>query len=115
MIDINATDTANNMNINKNLKLKYSIILRFWSTPQEIAITDFVYCQNNATKLCFYKFIDEMGRLWDNVPEQDVIIIENYPDKEQLDSFIDIKFKSIELEKQMKNGKPVIQHDVNVM
>ena len=93
---------------------KYSIVLRFLSTLQEIDIIDFVFCKSE-TGVYYYKFIDVEGRLWNNVPENDVIVIDNFPNKEHLDNFIDLKHKSIELEKQLKDGKPVNKiNDVNI-
>uniref|UniRef100_A0A6M3IIC5 Uncharacterized protein n=1 Tax=viral metagenome TaxID=1070528 RepID=A0A6M3IIC5_9ZZZZ len=79
---------------------KYSVVLRFWSTPQELGVVDIVYYQNAITKKFFYKLIDYMGRMWENVPEDDLIIIENIPGKKAIESFNLIKKQSIEESKK---------------
>ncbi len=92
---------------------KYSIVLRFWNTPQEIEVDELVSCQNIFTHGFYYKFIDSTGRLWDNVPESDVIIIKNYPDKKDMDDFLRIKKETDELGKKLMQPKQ--SHiDVNI-
>ncbi len=85
---------------------KYSVILRFWSVPEEIEVTDIVSCQNRFTKANFVKFIDTDGRLWDNVPQDDVILITNYPSKEDIDDFMRLKRETVELNKLIASKKP---------
>jgi len=85
---------------------KYSIVLRFWSEPQEIAVTNIVSCQNKITKELFYKFFDSTGRLWDNVPERDVIMIKNFPDKEDVDDFMRLKQETERLNNMLLSKKP---------
>ncbi len=82
---------------------KYSIGLRFWSTPQEIEVTDIISCQNKYTKAYYYKFVDSTGRLWDNVPESDVIVIKNFPDKEDIDDFMRLRRETDELQNKLRN------------
>ncbi len=82
---------------------KYSIVLRFWSTPQEIEVTDIISCQNKYTKAYYYKFVDSTGRLWDNVPESDVIVIKNFPDKEDIDDFMRLRRETDELQNKLRN------------
>ena len=92
---------------------KYSIVFRFWSTLQEIAVTNLVSCQNKFTKEFVYKFFDSEGRLWDNVPENDVIIIKNSPDKEDIDDFMRLKRETEQLNKLLSSKKPEIE-DVSI-
>lgn len=84
---------------------KYSVVLRFWSTPQKIEVDDIVSCRNKFTNAFYYKFFDSTGRLWDNVPESDVIIVKNLPDKEDIEDFSRIKHETIELQNKLKNTK----------
>lgn len=92
---------------------KYSVVLRFWNTPQEIAVTDMVSCQNKFTHANLVKFIDADGRLWDNVPQDDVIPIKNYPDKEDIEDFMRLKRETKKLEKIMISKKPDME-DVSI-
>lgn len=92
---------------------KYSVILRFWNTPQEIELLDIAFCQNRVTKQFFYKFLDVEGRLWENVPEQDVVIINNFPDKELVEDFKRLSREAKELEKQAYSAKKV-NDDVSI-
>ena len=92
---------------------KYSVVLRFWSTPEEIAVTNIVLCEDKITKYLSYKFIDSIGRLWNDVPFSDVILIKNYPDKEDISNFSRLEHDSMELNKQQRNIKHDIR-DVNI-
>jgi len=85
---------------------KYSVVLRFWNTPKELDVVDIVSCQNRFTKANFVKFIDTDGRLWDNVPQDDVILITNYPGKEDMEDFMRLKRETVELNKLIANKKP---------
>lgn len=85
---------------------KYSVVLRFWNVPQELEVVDIVSCQNRFTKANFVKFIDTDGRLWDNVPQDDVILITNYPGKEDMDDFMRLKRETVELNKLIASKKP---------
>lgn len=85
---------------------KYSVVLRFWNTPQEIAVTDIVSCQNKFTKANYVKFLDTDGRLWDNVMQEDVLVIKNFPDKEDIEDFMRLKRETVELNKLISNKKP---------
>ena len=89
-----------------NAQPKYSVVLRFWSTPQELEVVDIVSCQNKFTKANFVKFIDTDGRMWDNVPQNDVILITNSPGKEDIEDFMQLKRETVELNKLIANKKP---------
>ncbi len=79
---------------------KYSIVFRFWSTPQEIAVDDIILCQDSYTHEYFYQFFDIDGRLWKTVPKDDVILIENVPGKKSIEKYAEIKKQIIEYEKE---------------
>ncbi len=86
-------------NITQSLP-KYSIVLRFWSTPQEIEATNIVLCEDKYTKQVTYKFIDSIGRIWYDVPFSDVIVIKNYPDKDDIDNFAHLEHEPSIISKQ---------------
>lgn len=69
---------------------KYSIVLKFWNTPQEIECVDYVHSMNKFTKRTYVEFIDTKGRLW-QVPEDDCIIVRNVPDNDDKEYFERIK------------------------
>ena len=83
---------------------KYSIVLRFWNTPQEIEVMDYVGTVNKITHKGNIKFIDSVGRLW-TVPEEDVVLIRNFPDKEDIEDFQRLQ-REVE-EMNLKLGKQV--------
>lgn len=83
---------------------KYSIVLRFWNTPQEIEVTDYVGTVNKVTHQGHIKFFDTTGRMW-IVPEGDCILIRNFPDKEDIEDFQRLK-REVE-EMNLKLGKQV--------
>jgi Mg2+ and Co2+ transporter CorA len=85
---------------------KYSVVLRFWNTPFELDIVDIVSCQNRFTKANFVKFIDTDGRMWDNVPQDDVLLITNCPGKEDIEDFMRLKRETVELNKLIASKKP---------
>jgi len=84
------------------IQYKYSMIPRFCSTLQVIDVIDYIPCQNKFSKESYIKFFDSEGRLWENVREGDVIIIKNFPDKEDTDDFERLKRESLELNKILK-------------
>ncbi len=85
---------------------KYSIVLRIWNTPEEIEVIDYVGSVNKITHQGYIKFIDSTGRLW-VVPEGDMILIRNFPDKKDIDDFQRLKKEVAELEKKHeKQVKP---------
>lgn len=103
--------TENNIINNDKSKLnempKYSVVLRFWNTPQEIEVVDYVGSINNITKQGYINFIDSSGRLW-KVPESDFILIKNFPDKIDIEDFQRLKKEVEEMNKKLeKKEKPV--------
>ena len=86
---------------------KYSVVLRFWQNAQEIEIEDYISCHNTESNFYFYKFIDSSGRLWENVPVSDAIIIKNLPDKTDLEKFMEIKRQMKEFENQPIPNKKI--------
>lgn len=93
---------------------KHSIVLRFWSTPQEIEVDEIVFYKNRVNQQYYYKFIDSTGRLWENVPEDDVIVIENYPEKEHLEYFHRLK-KQGEDDAKRLSDEPEVYRDVSII
>ncbi len=85
---------------------RYAVVLRFWNTPQELEVVDIVSCRNRFTQENYVKFIDTDGRLWDNVPQDDVILITNYPGKEDMEDFMRLKRETVELNKLIASKKP---------
>lgn len=92
---------------------QYSVMFKFWSTPTELKILDMVLCEHEVTHQLFYRFIDTQGRLWKDVPYSDVIIIKEYPNKNDLDDFIRIKFEMLQSQKQPIKLKQK-EADVNI-
>lgn len=92
---------------------KYAVVLRFWSTPEEIEVDDIIFCQDKFTKMQYYQMIDSTGRLWKNIPEQDVILIKNLPDEKDIEKFANIKRQILKIEEEEKVCKPQ-QRDVSV-
>jgi len=92
---------------------KYSVIFRFWSVPKEIDVTNIVLCENKYTKQLTYKFIDFEGRIWHDVPYTDIIHIQNFPNKEDIEEFARLERESIENTKQFINTKKDIS-DVSI-
>lgn len=97
----------------KTTLTKYSIVPKFWGEPNEIAVTDMVSCQNKYTKELLLKFFDSEGRLWENVKENDVIVIKNFPDKEDVEDFMRLKHETEKLNKQTMIEKPQYE-DVSI-
>lgn len=93
---------------------KFSVILRFWNVPQEIEVKDIIYCEHTITKQIVCHFIDSAGRLWTDVPRSDIIIVRNFPTKEDIENFIRIKFESIKLEKELELHPKKEHHDVSI-
>lgn len=92
---------------------KYAVVLRFWSTPEEIEVDDLILCIDNETNRYYYQIIDTQGRMWKNIPESDVIVIENLPTEKSIERFMEIKKQIIEMEKEKMVCKPK-QVDVSV-
>lgn len=92
---------------------KYSVVLRFWSVPQEIQVVSIVPCEDRITKCLTYKFLDSDGRIWHDVPFSDVIIIQNYPNKEDVENYSNLIKQSENASEQLKNTPQNIR-DVNI-
>lgn len=92
---------------------KYAVILRFWSSPQEIEVDDIIFCQDKLTQRYYYQMIDSTGRMWKNIPEQDVILIVNLPTSKDIEKFSSIKHQILKMEEEEKVCKPE-QRDVSV-
>lgn len=92
---------------------KYSVVLRFWSTPQEVEVDDIILCQDTYTHEYYYQFFDSTGRLWKNVPKNDVILIENFPGKKSVERYTEIKKQISDYEKEQLKCKPQ-EVDVNI-
>lgn len=93
---------------------KFSVVLRFWSTPQEIAVTDIIFCENDITKQLVCHFVDLQGRLWTDVPRSDMILIRNTPSQVDLENFVRLKYESIELEKKFMSEPKKKVVDMNI-
>ncbi len=94
---------------------KYSVVLRFWSSAQEIEVEDIIFCEDSLIHRYYYQMIDSQGRMWKNVPEQDVILIENLPGMKSIEKFAEIKREILknEEEEKLKVCKPQLR-DVNI-
>lgn len=109
--NINNNKNINNDEYNNKTELKkipkYSVVLRFLNTPQEIEVEDFHYWEHKITKVLYIKFIDSQGRMWEDVPASDAIIITNFPSKEEIESFVKFKKANKQLEKELEESKNV--------
>ncbi|MFH1769092.1 MAG: hypothetical protein ABH833_00300 [Parcubacteria group bacterium] len=93
--------------------IKYSVVLRCWSVPHEINIIDIIPYKNKFTHQEFFKFIDETGRLWENVRQDEVIRIKHFPDKKDFDDIDRLKRETKKLEDEETNKKPDFE-DVSI-
>ncbi len=93
---------------------KYSIILRFITSFQEIEVDDLILCQDKESGRYYYQIIDTQGRMWKNIPESDAIVIENLPTEKSIERFMEIKHQIIEMEKEKMTCKPQQREDVSI-
>ncbi len=96
---------------------KYSVVLKFWSVPHEIPLISMVLCEHKITKQLTYKFLDSEGRIWHDVPINDVIRIQNYPNKEDIESYSKLLQESKKAEEQaieQSKNVPLKIEDVNI-
>ena len=91
---------------------RFSIILRFLTSIQEIDVTNIVLCKDDETHMITYKFIDTGGRMWHDVPFSDVIIINNRPSENDMKIFAQLEQDGLELSKKPRQTK--VKPDVNV-
>ncbi len=92
---------------------RYSVVFRFWSSYQEVGVDDIILCQDTYTHEYYYQFFDIDGRLWKNVPKNDLILIENFPGKKSIERYSEIKKQISEYEKEELKCKPQ-EIDVNI-
>lgn len=102
---------TNNQKTSPKTLPKYSIVLRVWNTPEEIEVEDYVGSVNKITRQGHIKFIDSTGRLW-TVPEGDVILIKNFPDKEDIEDFQRLKREVAEMNKKLEKKDRIEYNEV---
>jgi len=104
----------NEQSIKPKMIPRFSVVLRFWSVPEEIEILDIIFCEHDITHQIICHFIDSEGRLWTDVPRSDIILIRKFPTKEDIENFVRLKFESARLEKELELHPKKEHRDVSI-